>query len=74
MRFTTWLWEQLDLPGQASSLANICWSDVNNGCASAKFTGSDWLNHFNEKHPDTSATLSKLFMSVYLEFLDEVRK
>jgi len=74
MRFSTWLWEQLDLPGRAGELAKVCWADVNNGCASAKFGASDWVNHFEEKHKDKKDKLADMLVSVYLGYLEEVRK
>ena len=74
MRFSTWLWEQLDLPGRAGDLAKICWLDVNNGCASAKFSASEWVNHFEGKHRDKKEKLSDMLIPVYLEYLEEVRK
>jgi hypothetical protein len=74
MHFSTWLWEQLDLPGRAGNLAKICWADVNNGCGNARFTGQEWLRHFDEKHKDKKEVLAKMLMPVYLDYLDEVDK
>jgi hypothetical protein len=52
MHFSSWLWEQLDDPGAMGKFAKLCWNDVNNGCAHAKYSGPQWLTHFEEKHKD----------------------
>jgi len=74
MRFSTWLWDQLDIPGRAGLLAKLCWDDVNNGCGSGRFSASDWLNHFESKHTEKRDALANMLIPVYLEYLDEVGK
>jgi hypothetical protein len=74
MRFSTWLWEQLDFPGRSGVLAKVCWDDVNNGCANARFSATDWLKHFDEKHAEKRETLADMLIPVYMEYLDEVRR
>ena len=74
MRFSTWLWDQLDIPGRSGSFAKVCWDDVNNGCASPRFSASDWLKHFDEKHAEKRDRLADMLIPVYMEYLDEVRR
>ena len=74
MRFSTWLWEQSDAPGLLQDISKICYSDVNNGCADAKFTAQQWIAHFDEKHPDKKDILTEMVFRAYIEYLKEVRK
>ena len=65
MRYTTWLWSQVEDLGADAGFAKTCWDDVNNGCASGKFSARDWMSHFDEKHPDKKDILiSQLIKSV----------
>jgi hypothetical protein len=68
MHFSTWLWEQLDLPGRSGDLAKLCWADVNNGCGNIRFNAKDWLNHFEEKHEPSKDKLSSLLILSYQEY------
>jgi hypothetical protein len=64
MRFTSWLWNQVDDLGDQAGFARVAWNDVNNGCASAAFSASDWIRHFDEKHYDNRSDLTyQLFVS-----------
>lgn len=74
MHFSTWLWEQLDIPGAAGDIAKVCWADVNNGCASARFEAQDWVRHFDSKHKEKKEVLVDMLMPVYLEYLEEMGK
>jgi len=69
MRFVTWLWEQLDTAGPASRFAKLCWDDVNNGCAHATFSATNWLDHFEEKHKDNKEVLISLMLPAYQEYM-----
>lgn len=74
MHFSTWLWEQLDLPGRAGALAKVCWADVNNGCGNLRYNGHEWLRHFDDKHKDKKERLVDMLIPVYLDYLEESRK
>ena len=74
MHFSTWLWEQLDLPGRSGSLAKICWADVNNGCGNARFTAQEWLDHFTIKHSDKADTLIEMLFNSYVEYTRENKR
>ena len=64
MRFTSWLWEQVEDLGKDSGFAKVAWDDVNTGCALPTYSASDWIKHFEKKHPDTKEALVKqLFIS-----------
>jgi len=74
MHFSTWLWEQMDVPSNISEIAKLCWADVNNGCASVRFSGQDWVRHFDEKHKEKKDRLINMLMLAYLEYLEEMGK
>lgn len=69
MRFVTWLWEQLDAPGDIGVCANICWKDVNNGCATPRFSASQWVAHFEERHHDRKDLLINMLVEAYKEYM-----
>lgn len=71
MHFSTWLWEQIEIEGPYLTIANICWDDVNNGCAHAKFDAHKWLKHFNERHTATKEYLVRLLIGAYLAYTEE---
>ena len=73
MRFTSWLWDQIEFEGTNYRIAKLCWDDVNNGCANTIFSIQDWIKHFEAKHPDKKDTLIGLTFTAYLEFLKEVQ-
>ena len=74
MHFVTWLWEQQeDSEGVIANFAKTCWNDVNNGCAHAKFSPTQWLEHFNSKHKESSELLSELLLRAYAQYLREVK-
>lgn len=72
MRFSSWLWEQLDTPGISGEFAKICWDDINNGCGSGKYNATLWLKHFEQKHSDKKDILIDKLTKCYMEFLKEV--
>jgi hypothetical protein len=74
MRFTSWLWEQLDAGGPSSVFAKICWDDVNNGCAHVKFSANEWLSHFKDKHSEKIDLLTELLLNTYLEYMGESKR
>jgi hypothetical protein len=64
MRFTSWMWNQVDDLGDQAGFSKIAWNDVNNGCALASFSASEWIEHFNEKHFENRADLTyQLFVA-----------
>jgi hypothetical protein len=69
MRFVTWLWDQLDIPGSTGSFAKICWDDVNNGCAHPTFSAPQWLHHFENKHPDSKDKLRAMLIRAFQEYM-----
>ena len=74
MRFTAWLWEQLDYDGPMYRTAKMCWDDVNNGCASTRFSAQNWIDHFESKHLDKKDILIDMTFTAYTEYLKEVKK
>jgi len=74
MRFSTWLFEQLEDVGPFSKIAKICWDDVNNGCGVATFTASQWADHFILKHPVKSHILVEMLFTANDEFTTYRRK
>jgi hypothetical protein len=69
MRFSTWLWEQLEEFTASAEFAKIAWTDVNNGCAHATFSVSDWVAHFDEKHKDRKDLLMAMMLTTYKEYM-----
>ena len=69
MRFTSWLWDQLDIPGPSGKFAKLCWDDVNNGCGSARFHAVDWVKHFETKHFDSKEELVNRLVEAYGEYM-----
>jgi hypothetical protein len=69
MRFTAWLWDQLAIPGPSGKFAKLCWDDVNNGCASVRFTAAEWVRHFRTKHPETQEELTDRLVVAYGEYM-----
>ena len=68
MRYTEWLWNQVEELGSDSGFAKTCWDDVNNGCASSKFSSGEWVKHFNEKHRDNRDILVHRLIQSFDEF------
>jgi hypothetical protein len=69
MQFSTWLWDQMDIPGPLGRFAKLCWDDVNNGCALPTFNAKTWLNHFETKHPESRGILSTALIKSYKEYI-----
>lgn len=69
MHFSTWLWDQLDIPGGTGKFSKLCWDDVNNGCALPTFSAKDWLNHFESKHVETKERLTLMLLKAYSEYI-----
>jgi hypothetical protein len=68
MKYTAWLWYQLEEVGPGHAFAKVCWDDVNNGCASTKFSVNDWLLHFEQKHLDNRDILIHRLIQSFDEF------
>lgn len=73
MRFVSWLWEQMEDPGDVASFAKLCWDDVNNGCASPRFTAHEWIVHFEKTHKDKSDILTERLILTYAEFIRDTK-
>ena len=65
MRYTVWLWDQLDEDSPIGKFARTCYHDVNNGCANARFSSNDWLLHFEQIHRDNKETLIARFFAAF---------
>jgi hypothetical protein len=68
MRFSTWLWEQLEEVNDVGRFANIAWRDVNNGCAHATFNARKWLEHIKTHHPERKDVLIPLLLGAYARY------
>ena len=68
MRFSEWLWFQVEDLGAESGFAKTCWDDVNNWCASLKFSSSEWVKHFDEKHKDNRDILIQKLIQSFHEY------
>ena len=73
MRFIPWLYEQLDLGTDVSKFAKLCWDDINNGCASSRFSTQELVEHFSIKHKDKSEALTELLFTAFLEYTRETK-
>ena len=73
MNFSSWLFEQTDLPGDVGKIAKVCWNDANNGCGSARFTARQWTEHFAVRHPDNKVILGELIVVAYLAMMKELK-
>jgi hypothetical protein len=69
MHFSTWLWEQMDESTPIGDFANLCWKDVNNGCAHAKFNAMNWLTHFEERHPENKNKLTSILALAFKAYI-----
>lgn len=69
MHFSTWLWEQMEEPGRIGYVANICWKDVNNGCAHGKFGAPNWIAHIKERHPEQKDILLPLIVTAFKAYM-----
>lgn len=69
MHFSTWLWEQRDEPGRLGYISNICWKDVNNGCAHVKFGAPKWIEHINGRHPEQKGVLAPLIVLAFQQYV-----
>ena len=69
MHFSTWLWEQMEEPSRIGYVATICWKDVNNGCAHAKFGAPNWIKHLNERHPEQKDILVPLIVKAFQAYM-----
>jgi hypothetical protein len=68
MRYTAWLWDRLEEESHLGKFAKICYDDVNNGCASANFSATDWISHFEQIHRENRSELSSRFFSSFIEY------
>lgn len=73
MNFSSWLFEQADLPGEVGRLAKLCWTDVNNGCGNPRFTAREWTEHFAVRHADKKVILGELVVKAHLELIKELK-
>jgi hypothetical protein len=69
MHFSTWLWEQMEEPSRIGYVATICWKDVNNGCAHAKFGAPNWIEHIKERHPEQKDILVPLIVKAFQAYM-----
>lgn len=70
MRFTAWMWEQMeDDFTPIGDFCRTCWEDVNNGCASSLFTVYQWKAHFEERHKYKSTQLISLLTMAYAHYI-----
>ena len=74
MRYTTWLFDQADAGGPTAKFSKVAWDDVNNGCASARFSTQEWIDHFTIKHPDKADTLIEMLFNSYVEYTREIKR
>ena len=68
MRYTAWLWEQLDEDSPLGKFAKVCYDDVNNGCASPKFSAGEWISHFEQVHRDNKDELISRFFTSFVAY------
>jgi len=69
VHFSSWLWEQMDVPNEIGSFAKLCWTDANNGCANSKFNAKEWMTHFTKKHPESKEVLADRLVNAYKEYI-----
>lgn len=69
MKFLPWLFDQLDEPTPVGDFANLCWKDVNNGCASTKYGPTQWREHFETKHKAQANLLVSLLTKAYAQYV-----
>jgi len=69
MHFSTWLWEQMDESSRIGYFANLCWADVNNGCAHGTFNATKWLQHIEARHFEKKDTLIPLLSAAYKAYM-----
>lgn len=58
----------MEEPTAVGHFSTICWNDVNNGCAHAKFNASKWLHHIKQDHADKADVLIPLLALTYREY------
>jgi hypothetical protein len=68
MTFNTWLFDNLDTPSRTNVFSKLIWDDINNGCASSKFTAIQWRDHFKEKHPESKDKLTDMLILAYAKY------
>jgi hypothetical protein len=68
MTFNAWLFDNLDTPSSSTAFGKIIWSDINNGCGSSKFTGTQWRDHFEDKHPERKDKLTDMLILAYAQY------
>jgi hypothetical protein len=68
MRYTVWLWNQLEEDSPIGRFAKVCYDDVNNGCANARFSSNDWLLHFEGIHRENKEALIARFFTSFAAY------
>ena len=68
MNFLTWLFEEMDTPSRLSRFAKVLYDDINNGCASRRFTPAQWKKHFETEHPERSKKLVDMLEIAYIQY------
>ena len=71
MRFVTWLLDQQDTGGTTARFSKLAWDDVNNGCASPRFTAQEWIEHFKDKHEEKADILTEMLFTSFVEYTKE---
>ena len=69
MNFMVWLADQLDGLGRVPRFSKLVFDDINNGCGSSRFGPTQWKEHFESEHRESSDELVYLLTVAYSNYV-----
>lgn len=73
MHFLSWLLEQGDEPGDHYPLANIVYTDINNGCMPPIKSVQQMKEHFSRRHPVKGPQIVDMISNAFVAYVDRDR-
>jgi len=70
--FSSWLFEQVGTGGSVGRLAELCFADVNAGCALPFYDAVGWKKHFERYHADSFDVVFELLGDAFVEFCSQL--
>ena len=74
MHFLSWLLEQADEPGDHFTVANIIYTDINNGCMSPVRSVVQMKDHFIRRHPVKGPQIVEMIADAFVAYVDRDEK
>lgn len=73
MHFLSWVLEQADEPGDHYAIANILYTDINNGCMPPVKSVLQIKEHFSRRHPSKGQQIVDMITNAFVAYVDRGR-